>query len=112
MFPREQKTLSSHTYFHLLHNNKGLFMKVIDLLNVARKDSEIFYKRYFTAAVVLELPAKTMEVPIEFTIETSPLSEKTISLNFLQQLDYPLIPLLKEVKTFILEKDNAGALPL
>jgi len=87
-------------------------MKVIELLNITRKDSEIFYKRYFTASVVLELPAKTLEVPLEFTIETSPLSEKIISVSFLQQLDYPLIPILKEVKAFILEKDNDGKLPL
>jgi hypothetical protein len=87
-------------------------MKVVDVTNIVRKESAIYYRRYFTGIAVLELPTKTIQEPIEFTIETSPLSEKIISLKFQQQLDYPLVPILKEVKAFVLEKDNCGALPL
>jgi hypothetical protein len=87
-------------------------MKVVDITKILRKESAVYYKRYFTGVVKLELPAKTIEEPLEFTIETSPLSEKTITVTFANQLDYPLMPIIREVKTFILAKDNNGELPL
>jgi hypothetical protein len=87
-------------------------MKVIDLLNIVRKDSAVYYKRYFTAVAVIELPAKTIEEPLEFTIETSPLNQKTITANFFEPLDYPLVPILNEVKALVRAKDESGALPL
>jgi hypothetical protein len=87
-------------------------MKVVDITKISRKESAVYYKRYFTGIVILELPAKTIEEPLEFTIETSPLSEKTIAVTFSHQLDYPLMPIIREVKAFVLAKDDNGELPL
>jgi hypothetical protein len=87
-------------------------MKVVDLSKIMRKDSAIYYKRYFTAVAILEFPSQTSEEPIEFTIETSPLSEKTISVKFVKPIDYPLMPVLNAVREAIRVKEEDGGLPL
>ncbi|GMO25596.1 MAG: hypothetical protein Pg6A_12940 [Termitinemataceae bacterium] len=87
-------------------------MKVVDITHITRKENAVYYSRYFSAKAVLELRTNTTEVPIEFSIETSPLSEKNVVIKFLEQVDYPLVPVINAAKAVILAKDNEGALPL
>ena len=87
-------------------------MKVLDITNIARKENAVYYRRYFSGTAVVEFQTKTAEIPVEFSIETSPLSEKTVAAKFLEKFEYPLIPVLNALKTLILAKDDEGALPL
>jgi hypothetical protein len=87
-------------------------MRVVDITDIARKENAVYYRRYFSAKAVLELRTKTVETPIEFSIETSPLSEKAVVVKFLEQVDYPLVPIMSAAKAAILAKDDEGALPL
>jgi hypothetical protein len=87
-------------------------MKVLDITDIERKENAVYYRRYFSATAIIELQTKTSETPIEFSIETSPLSEKTVTVKFLERIDYPLVPIMGAVKTAILAKDDEGALPL
>ncbi|MBO4508076.1 MAG: hypothetical protein J5747_05510 [Spirochaetaceae bacterium] len=86
-------------------------MKVLELKNVHRDEGYIYYRRTFQADAVLELPLKTMQTPVEFTIELSPLGTKDIDITFLDNIDYPLLPLTKSLKEIILSKDSEGLLP-
>ncbi|MDR1786672.1 MAG: hypothetical protein LBR23_09475 [Spirochaetaceae bacterium] len=87
-------------------------MKVIDLKDITRKDSAVYYRRYFSARAVLDLPGGAAEAPVEFAIETSPLSQKTVTVKVDGQVDYPLLPVINELKALVLSRDEAGALPL
>jgi hypothetical protein len=87
-------------------------MRVVDITDIARKENAVYYRRYFSAKAVLELPTETTEKPIEFSIETSPLNEKTVAVKFLEKIDYPLVPIMSAAKAVILAKDDEGALPL
>ncbi len=86
-------------------------MRVIELKNVHRDEGYIYYRRTFQADAVLELPLKTLQTPVEFTIELSPLGTKDIDISFLDNIDYPLLPITKLLKELILSQDSEGLLP-
>ena len=86
-------------------------MKVIDFKNVIRKDVPIYYRRLYSGIVILELVKKQGEYRIDFSIEQKPTGLKDISITFLDAVDYPLIPLNKEIKSYIDTLDSNGGLP-
>lgn len=85
-------------------------MKVLGLNNIIREEGVIYYRKSFTANAEIELPLKTINTPISFTIEMSPLGEKTIDIVFLENIDYPLLPILKILKEIIKQQDYEGKL--
>ncbi|MDR1238651.1 MAG: hypothetical protein LBK27_00905 [Treponema sp.] len=86
-------------------------MKVLAINNIVRKDVPIYYRRLFTGIVVLELMKDSVERRIDFSIENKPTGAKEMSVTFLDTVDYPLIPLTREVKKFIDHLDVNGGLP-
>jgi hypothetical protein len=86
-------------------------MKILQIKNIERKDVPIYYRRLFTGIVVLELMNKEVEGSIDFSIETKPTGHKDISVTFANAFDYPLVPLVKEIKKYVSDLDSGGALP-
>jgi len=86
-------------------------MRIIELKNIVRKDVPIYYRRLYTATAVLELINKPIECPLDFQIEHKPTGQTEISLTIQEKLDYPLVPLQKELKNFIGALDSDGKLP-
>ena len=86
-------------------------MKIKEIKNIIRKDVPIYYKRFYKGILVIELIEKTDEIPIEFIIEHKPTGALDITVTFSQDIDYPLVPLLKEVKSHIIELDSTRILP-
>ncbi|MDR0602609.1 MAG: hypothetical protein LBG42_09545 [Treponema sp.] len=86
-------------------------MKILSIKSVSRKDVPIYYRRLFTGIVELELLNKTVERQIDFSIETGPTGHKEITVTFGEKVDYPLVPLIRELKAFINNLDNSGGLP-
>lgn len=86
-------------------------MKIVEIKNITRKDVPIYYRRLYSGTVVLELMNKHIESPIEFQIEHKPTGQTEIGVNLSESIDYPLVPLHKELKNFIGALDSAGNLP-
>jgi len=86
-------------------------MKIIEIKNIVRKDVPIYYRRLFSGIVVLEIMAKHIEVPLDFQIEHKPTGQTEINLTLSDKIDYPLVPLHKELKNFIGALDSGGKLP-
>jgi len=86
-------------------------MKVIEIRNVSRKDVPIYYRRLYSGIVVLELINKVIDVPLDFQIEHKPTGHTEISITSMEKVDYPLVPLQKELKRFIGSLDSDGKLP-
>ena len=91
--------------------NRWVNMKVIEIKNLARKDVPIYYRRLYSGIVVLELINKIIDVPLDFQIEHKPTGQTEISITSMEQVDYPLAPLRKELKRFIGTLDSDGKLP-
>jgi len=86
-------------------------MKVIKIKDMIRKDVPIYYRKLFTGVAVIELNSGPSDYRIDFTIEYKPTGHKDISVSFIDSIDYPLVPVSKELKKYIDELETSGALP-
>jgi len=87
-------------------------MKVIEIKNLSRKDVPIYYRRLYSGIAVLDLIKEIVDVPLDFQIEHKPTGHIEISISSnIGQVDYPLVPLKKEIKRFIGTLDSTGKLP-
>jgi len=87
-------------------------MKITEIKNIVRKDVPIYYRRLYSGIAVMELINKPMEIPLDFQIEQKPTGQIDIGITLLENVDYPLIPLQKELKRFIGDLDSGGKLPV
>ncbi|MDR2468600.1 MAG: hypothetical protein LBD22_06545 [Spirochaetaceae bacterium] len=87
-------------------------MTIIEIKDCKRKDVPIYYRRVFTGIAVVEALGKAQDVPIDWTIETSPLGTKETTITLLEEVDYPRLPLMQELKAKIEALDAQGQLPL
>jgi len=86
-------------------------MRIIEIKDMTRKDMPIYYRRFYSGVAVLELVNKPVECPLEWQIEHKPTGQTEIALTVKQSVDYPLIPLQKELKKYINALDTDGKLP-
>ncbi len=87
-------------------------MTVLELNNVEREPGAIYYIRRYRAVAKLKLPTELVDSNIEFSIETGPLGNKQIDVELLTQPNYPALPIIKALRDYINENDNAGTLPI
>ena len=86
-------------------------MKIIEIKNIVRKDVPIYYRRIYSGLAVMELLNKHMEIPLDFQIEHKPTGHTEIAITLSDTVDYPLVPLHKELKNYIGTLDTTGKLP-
>lgn len=86
-------------------------MRIVELKDISRKETYIYYRRIFNGTAVLELLHKPVEKRIEFIIETTPMGKKHIAVSLVDHVEYPLMPLLHSLRTKIAELDAKGVLP-
>lgn len=86
-------------------------MKVLSIKDIVRKDVPIYYRRLYTGVAVLELSSNPADYRIDFSIEHKPTGQKVITITFIDSIDYPLLPLNKELKSYIETADSNGGLP-
>jgi hypothetical protein len=87
-------------------------MKVVEVKNIVRKDVPIYYRRLYSGIAVLELLSDKVDVPLDFQIEHMPTGQTEINLTLHEKVDYPLVSLQKELKSFIGALDSDGKLPV
>lgn len=86
-------------------------MKIISIKDMIRKDVPIYYRKLYTGVAVIEMNNGPVDYRIDFSIEYKPTGEKEIAINFIDAIDYPLVPVNKELKNYIYEMETAGGLP-
>ena len=86
-------------------------MKIIEIKDIIRKDVPIYYKRFYKGMLVIDLMKKKQDVPVEFIIEHKPTGDLDINVTLGETIDYPLVPLMKELKNYIAELDSTRKLP-
>jgi hypothetical protein len=86
-------------------------MKVVTIKDIIRKDIPIYYRLLYTGVAVLELTKDAQDYRIDFSIEIKPTGQKEITVSFLDDLDYPLLPIIKELKKYIDTMHTNGLLP-
>jgi hypothetical protein len=86
-------------------------MKVVTVKDIVRKDIPIYYRLLYTGVASLELNKDAEDYRIDFSIEIKPTGQKEITVSFLDKVDYPLIPVIKELKLYIDAMHSNGTLP-
>jgi len=86
-------------------------MKISCIKDMIRKDVPIYYRRLYTGVAIVEFNQVSTNIRIDFSLETKPTGQKEVTLSFIDKLDFPLVPLSKELKQYIIELDDAGGLP-
>jgi hypothetical protein len=83
----------------------------MQLKNIVRKDVPIYYKQFYTAVAEIELLGDVVETAIEFSLELKPTGMKEVLVTVQQEIDYPLVPLVTELKNTIIALDRDTKLP-
>jgi hypothetical protein len=86
-------------------------IKIISIKDMIRKDVPIYYRKLFTGVAVIEMNNISMDYRIDFSIEYKPTGQKDIGITFLDKIDYPLVPINKQLKNHIIELETNGVLP-
>ena len=87
-------------------------MTVLGLNDIQRKENGVYYRRKFSASAEYEMPSGHNEDGrIEFIIETSPLGKNSVSVQLIDPVNYPILPVKRALKEYITELDMAGMLP-
>ena len=87
-------------------------MKITGIKDLIRKDVPIYYRRLYSATLIMEIIQNNIiESHIDFTVETKPTGINEIIINNMESVDYPLLPLNKEVKHYLSILDKTGGLP-
>ena len=86
-------------------------MKLSQISNIVKKNVPLHYRNEYSATAVFDVAdGKTLSRRIEFVVEMSPIGAKDIRINFVDPLDYPLVPVLKSLKEEINLLDRKGSL--
>ncbi|MGP1588000.1 MAG: hypothetical protein ACTTHG_06605 [Treponemataceae bacterium] len=86
-------------------------MTVLDIVNITTENGFIYYRKNYVGTAIIQVGAAPVEVPVKFLIETSPIGDKRIEVSIEQDIHYPLLPIIRELKKIILNKHDEGFLP-
>ena len=86
-------------------------MKLHTIKDLVRKDVPIYYRRLYTGVAVIELTKGPADYRIDFAIEHKPTGVKEVTVTLIDKIDYPLIPITKELRQYIDNLDVNGGLP-
>lgn len=86
-------------------------MRIVELRNVSPRETPLHYMREYSAVAILESVGNRSELPLSFTVERRAIGGPEISVRFAEEPDWPLVPLLRGVKDFVLDLDRKGKLP-
>lgn len=86
-------------------------MKLTQIADIVKKNVPLHYRNEYTAnALFDQADGKSLSRRIEFVVEMSPIGSKDIRINFVDPIDYPLVPVLKSLKEEIQVLDRKGSL--
>ena len=86
-------------------------MKILKIKNILKKDIPLHYRNEFSGTVVYEAANnKQEEIKINFVLERSAIGNIDVNINLLDEIDYPLIPTIKSLESFILDLEKEGKL--
>lgn len=88
-------------------------MKLLEIRNITRKEMPLHYmNEFYGSAVFLEsFSSRKVEKRLMFTVEKPAIGVLKIKVNFLDDLNYPLVPILKNIKSHIADMAQKGKLP-
>jgi hypothetical protein len=85
-------------------------MKVVELREIRRRETHLHYIREFTAVAVLESNAAKCVKNVSFTVEHKALGPPDINVRVLDSVDWPLLPVVRAIRTHLYDLERKGNL--
>jgi hypothetical protein len=86
-------------------------MKVIEISEIQRKDIPLHYREVYTGIAIFQnFEAQEIKKKVEFSIERTATGSTDITVNLLESMDYPRIPVLRSLKDYISQLNKQGKL--
>ncbi len=84
-------------------------MKYLGIKKILRKESNLFYRSVYEGEAHFSLGEEGPTV-IEFQsdVEVMPTGERKVGIVILNEVDYPLLPLVRELRKDIVIEDQKG----
>ncbi|MBP5158607.1 MAG: hypothetical protein K6G18_11155 [Treponema sp.] len=83
-----------------------------EIKSISKDDGYIYYINRYKATAVIEYLSKEATFPFSFYVEINPLGMRSYHVNDLpRDLDYPLLPIRKALKEYIIKMDKNRELP-
>jgi hypothetical protein len=87
-------------------------VKVLEITNLVLKESPVLYRREFTADAIFEtLDKEKLGKKIEFVLEKNHFGDSEIRVSLLEDINFPLVSIIRRIKNHIHEMDQKGLLP-
>ncbi len=86
-------------------------MKLISINNIEKKDVPLYYRNEYDAqSEFILIGERTVKFPIFFSVEMAPTGEKKIDIKIKKSIDYPIVPIIKTLKSEIISMEKKGLL--
>ncbi|OQY34167.1 MAG: hypothetical protein B6241_05635 [Spirochaetaceae bacterium 4572_59] len=84
-------------------------MKLLTIEKLLKKDTLIYYRNQYEGTALFSLLGeKQVYVKFRSSVEIKPTGERDVSVELLESIDYPLIPILQSIKSAMREIDQKG----
>lgn len=83
-------------------------MDLIKITNIIKKDMPLYYREDFSCLALFNDPANSrqIEIPVEFSLESNALGEKSVEIFLKEPIDYPVLPIKESIREHILALDK------
>lgn len=86
-------------------------MKLIDIDRIHITDNHIHYiNMYEGSAILMNSESRLFRFNINFSVEHKPVGTPAVKVKFIEHPHFPIIGLIKKIKSKILEMDKKGVL--
>ncbi len=83
-------------------------MDLIEITNITKKDMPLYYREDFSCLALFNDTAQSrqIEIPVDFSLESNAWGEKSVEIFLKESIDYPVLPLKKSIREYILALDK------
>lgn len=87
-------------------------MKLLNIKNIDYTESPVLYRREYTGLALFQMADnESKEITIKFTLESQSIGPLLVNVEFTDNIDYPLLSLIKPLKSYVMKLDRNGELP-
>ncbi len=87
-------------------------MKLLDIKSINYIESPVLYRREYTGLALFETAdIESKEFRIKFTLESQSIGPPLVNVVFLDNVDYPLLPLIRPLKSHVMKLNKSRELP-
>lgn len=86
-------------------------MRVVEFRDLKKKDIPLHYRNEYSGSVILQTNQDmTLQKRLIFTLEKNAAGKLFIDVQLMDELEYPLIPVIKSIKDYIFDLHTRGEL--